>query len=61
MSPDFTYASIGTSIILAPASQVCHAQLCSHRIDIGVSLLADNEGDEDAHTGWIPELNRHRG
>lgn len=59
MSSDFIYAIIRTSIVLAPAYWLCLAQLCSHSIGIGSSLPADNESDEEALTGWVPEPNRH--
>ncbi len=57
MSSDFTYASIRASVVLAPASRLCPAYQFCHMADIGFSLLVDKEGNEEAHTGWVPELN----
>lgn len=59
MSFNFTYAIIWASIILAPTSGLCPTYQCGYMVDIGFSLLADNEGNEEASTGWVPEPNRH--
>jgi hypothetical protein len=61
VSSDFTYAIIGDSVVLAPAPQICPTYQWRYIVDIGFSLLADNESDEEAPTGWVPELNRHQG
>ena len=59
MSFDFTHASNWTPYFLASATELSHTELFSHSIDIGFSLLADNEGNEEAYKGWVLEPNRH--
>ena len=59
MSSDFTHASNWTPYFLADATELSHTELFSHSIDIGFSLLVDNEGNEEAYTGRVPEPNRH--
>ena len=59
MSSDFTYAGNSTAHFLADASELRGADLCSNSVTLGFSLLADNEGDEGAYTGWVPKPDRH--
>ena len=59
VSSDFTYAIIRHSAVLAAASRLCPTYQFCYMVDIGFSLLVDKKGNEKAHTGWVPEFNRH--
>ena len=59
MSSDFYRTNLGGSIVLAPTPRLCPSYQCSYSVVSGFSLLADEESDEEARSGWVPESNRH--